>query len=46
MIAKVLNVASARSNFMKIGPVHRALEASDASFDSRIVTWTSTTTMR
>lgn len=37
MIPKIINVAGARPNFMKIGPIHRALEASDAGFDSRIV---------
>ena len=37
MGARILSVAGARPNFMKIGPVHRALEASDAGFDARIV---------
>lgn len=37
MTVRILSVAGARPNFMKIGPVHRALLASDARFESRIV---------
>lgn len=37
MTPKVLSVVGARPNFMKVGPVHRALVASDVGFASRIV---------
>lgn len=37
MSCKILSVVGARPNFMKVAPVHRALLASDAGFESRIV---------
>lgn len=37
MSCRILSIVGARPNFMKVGSVHRALEASDAGFESRIV---------